>query len=61
MATCSERERIYHLYEACELTCHECTPKDYVETYKNNIVVEKEELIKKKDIENKEMMREQKA
>ena len=30
-----------HMYEACESTCHECTPKDEVENDKEDIVVEK--------------------
>ena len=49
-----------HMYEACELTCNECTSKAEVEKYKEDIVVEKEEFIVKKDIENKEIMREKK-
>ena len=32
-----------HMYEACELTCNECTSKAEVENYKEDIVVEKEE------------------
>ena len=39
------------MYEAFESTCHECTSKDEVENYKEHIVVEKEELSVKKDIE----------
>ena len=35
------------MYEACKLTCHEWTYKDEVESYKEDIVVEKEELPKK--------------
>ena len=44
-------------YEAWESTCHECTSKDQVEHYKEDIVVDKEELIIKKNMENKETMR----
>ena len=43
--------------EACESTCHECTSKDEFENYKEGIVVEKEDYIKKKDLENEEIMR----
>ena len=45
--------------EACESTCHECTSKEEVENDKEDIVIEKEELIKKKDMENKELMKKQ--
>ena len=45
------------MYKACESTCHECTSKDEVENYKNYIVVEKKELIMKKDMDNKEIIR----
>ena len=37
-------------------TCHEFRPKEEVENDKEDIVIEKEELIKKKDMENKEIM-----
>ena len=47
-----------HMYEACKSTCHELTSKGEVEHYKECIVVEKEELIIKKDMENKEIIRE---
>ena len=40
------------LLEACEPTCHECTLKHEVENYKEDIVVKKEELVMKKDMEN---------
>ena len=43
--------------EACKSTCHEWTSKDEVENYKEDIVVEKEELIMKKEMENKEILR----
>ena len=46
-----------HMYEACKSTCHEWTSKDEVENYKEDIVVEKEELIMKKEMENKEILR----
>ena len=44
--------------QACESTCHECTSKYEVEIYEEDMVVEKEESIKKKDMKNKEIMRE---
>ena len=47
--------------QACESTCHECTSKDEVGNYKKYIVFEKEELILKKDMKNKEIMREKKT
>ena len=40
------------MFEACESTCHESTSKEEVENHKEWIVVEKEELIIKKNIEN---------
>ena len=40
--------------QAFESTCHECTLKDEVENYKEDVVFEKEELIMKKDMKNKE-------
>ena len=46
--------------QACESTCHECTLKDEVGHYKKDIVVEKEKLIIKKYMKNKEIMREKK-
>ena len=45
------------MFEAFESTCHEYTSKDEVGNYKEDIVVEKEEMIIKKDIENEEIMR----
>ena len=45
------------MYEVFESTCHECTSKDEIENYKEDIVVEKDELITRKDLENKEIMR----
>ena len=46
--------------EACESTCLECTPIDQVESYKEEIVIKKEDLIFKKDMESKEIMIEKK-
>ena len=46
-----------YIYEACESTCQEFTSKDEVESYREDIVVEKEELIEQKDMENKDIMR----
>ena len=43
--------------QACESAWHDCTLKDEVKNYKENIVVEKEELIMRKDKKNKEIMR----
>ena len=43
--------------QACESTCHECTPKDEVENYKEDIVAGKEALLIKKDMENTKTMR----
>ena len=34
-------------FGACDSTCHECISEDEVKTYKEDIVVEKEEIIKK--------------
>ena len=48
------------IYEAWESTCHECTSKDEVGNLKEDIVVEKEELIMKKEMENKEIWRRRK-
>ena len=42
-----------HMYEACKLTCYEWTSKDKVENYKEDIDVEKEELIMKKEMKDK--------
>ena len=47
------------MYEECESTCRECTSKDEVQNYKEDIVVDMEELIMK-DMENKEIMKERK-
>ena len=43
-------------FGACDLTCHECILQDEVEHYKEDIVVEKEEIFKKTGIENKEIL-----
>ena len=48
------------MYETFNSTCQEWTSKDEVENYKEDIVVEKEELIMKMDMENKKIMREKK-
>ena len=41
------RMNIVDPLEPFELTCHECNLKDGVESCKEDIVVEKEEIIKK--------------
>ena len=46
-----------HMYEAWKSTCHEWISKDEVENYKEDIVVEKEELIMNKKVESKEILR----
>ena len=38
-----------HMYEACKSTCHEWTSKDEVQNHKEDIAVEKDKLIMKKD------------
>ena len=43
------------MYEACKSTCHEWSSKDEVE--KKHMVVEKEEFIMKKEVENKDILR----
>ena len=58
----NRNEVVNHIYEVCESTCHECSAKDEVENEeeeKNNIV-EKADLILKKDMEHKEITREKK-
>ena len=47
------------MYEACKSTCHEWTSKIGFANYREDIVIEKEELIKKKEIK-KEILREKK-
>ena len=47
-----------HIYEACEYTCHECSDKDKVENDQKYEVVEKADFIMKKDMENRELIRE---
>ena len=46
------------IYEACESTCHECSAKDEVENGKEDSFVQKADLIMKKDMGSKEIMRE---
>ena len=46
------------IYEACESTCHECSAKDKLENDIEDSVVEDADLFKKKDMENKKIMRE---
>ena len=43
-----------HILEACKPVSSECTSKDEVKNYNGNIVVEKEDLIMKKCVENPE-------
>ena len=51
MATFSE---VYnHICEVCESNCFECSTKDEVENDKENSVVEKADLIIKKDMDMK--------
>ena len=50
-----------HIFEACKPISSECTSKDEVKNYNGNIVVEKEELIMKKCVENQEMFRKKKT
>ena len=45
------------MYEACKSTCHEWTSKDEVGNDKDDIVVEKEELIMTKEMETKKILR----
>ena len=47
-----------HIYEVCESNCYECNTKDEVENYKEKSVVGKADLIIKKDMKPKEMIRE---
>ena len=49
------KEEDNHMYEACQSPCHECTSRDEVENYKEDIVVEKEELIIKKDLKKRKL------
>ena len=48
------------MYEAYTSTCHGRTLKDEFENNKENTVFEKEGLIKKKEMGNKEILREKK-
>ena len=47
------------MYEASKSTCHDWdwTSKDEVENYKEEIFVEKDKFIAKKQIENKDIFR----
>ena len=40
-----------HMYKECESTCYECTSKDEVEHYKEDIVVFEGRINQKKDME----------
>ena len=44
--------------QACESTSLDCTSKDEVGNYKEGIFVEKEDLIMKKDMKNRKIMKE---
>ena len=44
-----------HISEVCESTCNKCSAKDQVENDKEDSVVEKADLIIKKDMEHKEI------
>ena len=57
----NRNEEDNYMYEACDSTCNECTSKYEVENPKEGIVVEKEELIKNKEMENKEKIRRKKT
>ena len=45
------------IYKACKSTCHECSAKGEVENGKTDSVVPKADLIMKKDVGNKDIMR----
>ena len=47
-----------HIYEVCESNSYECNTKDEVKNYKEKSVVGKADLIIKKDMKHKEMIRE---
>ena len=47
-----------YIYEACQSNCYECSTKDEEENDKENSVVEKADLIIKKDMEHKKRIRE---
>ena len=47
-----------HIYKVCESTCHDCSTKCEVENYKGDSVVRKADLIIKKDMEHKEIIKE---
>ena len=48
------------IYEVCESNYYECNTKDEVENYKEKSVVEKADLIIKKDKKDEEIMRKKK-
>ena len=43
----SRKEVDNHMYEALKSTCHECTSKDEVDNYKEDIAVEQEQIVLK--------------
>ena len=47
------KEADNHMYEECKPTVMNGPKKNQVESYKEGIVVEKEELIMKKEMENR--------
>ena len=49
------------IFEACKPISSECTSKYEVKNYNGNIVVEKEELIMKKCVENQEIFKKKKT
>ena len=56
----NRNKRDIHIYEAWEETSHKCSSKDKVENQQKYKVVEKADFIMKKDMENREIMRENK-
>ena len=55
------REVDNHIFEACKPISSDCTSKDVVKKYNGNIVVEKEEWIIKKCVENQDFFRNKKT
>ena len=55
VSKCSEE--VNHINEACKLTCHEFSAKYEVEIDKEDIFIEEDKLIIKKEMKNKEIMR----
>ena len=53
----NENEVDNHIYEVCESICNECSAKDEVENDKRYSIVEKADLILKKDMEHAEITR----